>query len=68
MTFNVVVLSIISSVIIYLLWIISVALYKIYLSLNTLIVLSLPDDNDAKKFVLESFRTVKTVPVTRFNL
>ena len=68
MTFDIIVLSIISSIVIYLLWLITITLYKIFLAINTLIVLGLPDDNDTKKLVLESFRAVKTVPITRFNL
>ena len=68
MTFDVIVLSIISSVVIYLLWLINVLLYKIFLVLNTLIVLGLPDDHDAKKRVIESFDRAAIVPITRFNL
>ena len=68
MTFDVIVLSIISSVVIYLLWIINISLYKTYLAINTLIVLSLPDDNATKKHVIESFNRATSVPITRFNL
>ena len=68
MTFDVIVLSIISSIVIYLLWLINVSLYRLFLALNTLIVLGLPDDNVTKKFVIESFNNAKEVAITRFNL
>ena len=68
MTFDIIVLSIISSIVIYLLWLINVLLYKIFLILNTLIVLGLPDDHDAKKHVLKSFKWEDTVPIMKFEL
>ena len=67
MTFDVIVLSIISSVVLYLLWLINISLYRTYLAINTLIVLSLPDDNATKKHVIESFNQANIVPITRFN-
>ena len=68
MTFDVIVLAIIGSVVLYLLWIINMTLYKIYLAINTLVVLNLPDNDATKKHVIESFNQAATVPITRFNL
>ena len=68
MTFDVIVLSILASVVIYLLWIINIILYKTFLSINTLIVLSLPDDHGAKKHIIESLKWEATIPITKFNL
>ena len=66
MTFDIIVLSIISSVVIYLLWTIGRLLFQINLALSTLVVLGLPDTNEAKKLVLDIVSKTK-VPITRFN-
>ena len=65
MTFNVIVFSIISSIIIYLLWISTYLLYKIYMALSVLVVLALPEDNEARKLVVKGSTTV---PITKFRL
>lgn len=65
MTFNVIIFSIISSIIIYLLWISTYLLYKIYMALSVLTVLALPEDNEARKLVVKESTTV---PITKFRL
>ena len=68
MTFNVIVFSIISSVIIYLLWIIAGLLYEIYMALSALVVLALPEDNETRKLVVKASSPLTTVPITKFKL
>ena len=67
MTFDIIVLSIISSVIIYLLWVITNQLVEIKQALSTLVVLALPDTNEAKKLVLDTVDKYKVVPITHFT-
>ena len=67
MTFDIIVLSIISSVIIYLLWVIINQLVEIKQALSTLVVLALPDTNEAKKLVLDAVDKYKVVPITHFK-
>ena len=68
MSFDVIVFSIISSAIIYLLWIITGLLYEIYIALSALVVLALPEDNETRKLVVKASSPLTTVPITKFKL
>ena len=65
---DIVVVSILGTTVIYLLWHIGMLLLQINLALSTLVVLALPDTNEAKKLVLDAADKYKVVPITRFNL
>ena len=68
MSFDVIVFSIISSAIIYLLWIITGLLYEIYIALSALVVLALPEDNETRKLGVKASSPLTTVPITKFKL
>jgi len=64
----IIVISILGATVIYLLWRIGMLLLQINLALSTLVVLALPDTNEAKRLVLDTVDKYKVVPITRFNL
>jgi len=64
----IIVISILGTTVIYLLWHIGMLLLQINLALSTLVVLALPDTNEAKRLVLDTVDKYKVVPITRFNL